>query len=1055
MRKLIFRFLLSLLFLCLLLTQNAVSGVTGKISGKVTDKETGEPLPGVNVFIAGTSLGASSDLEGFYSILNVTPDIYDVSAMMVGYAEMTIKGARVIIDQTTRLNFELQAEFLEGETVIVIAEREAVKADVATSVASFNDEEINTIPISNVEDVLALNAGVENGLVIRGGGAEQALFQVDGVTMRDPRNNAPITNIALSGLQEVSIERGGFNAEYGQVRSGIVNIVSKEGANDSYYINVISRYSPPTKKYYGKSPYDKNSTMLRPYLDSDVAWTGTSNGVWDKYTQRQYVEFAGWNEISKQTMENTEPADDLSPAEAQELFKWQHRRQELNDDFDYNIDASIGGPVPVIGKKLGNLRFFTSFRTEREMLIVPLSRPDYKDYYWSLKLNSDISPAMKLTVTGMLGNSYNIAQNEAGLDNSTDYIRSPSEVALQVTNVNFPRATDSRLFCESYYSAGQVKFQSISAKLTHTLNPTTYYDLVVDHIYRRYETAPIGLRDMTENIEFAPGKFTNEAPYGFSPDHDPGVNGMLTGGHTSTARDNSKIQATTLRFDLSSQINNSNLVKTGAEIVYGNLNLDYGEVKERYVESNTSVKTRKYPLRVSIYLQDKLELEGLVVNGGLRMDYSNGNTVWPAVEAWDKDFYSSNYVEGSGYETKNAKPQTTISPRLSISHPITENAKLFFNYGHFSQLPTYEQLYRLSRGGSNEIRGIGDPNLSLERTISYELGYDHALYDSYLIQLAAFYRDITNQRDYTQYRSADGSINYLQATNNLYEDIRGFEFTFRKLHGRYWNAFLNFTYPVNTLGHFGRGEVYQDPKEQRDYDRNTQNMYQERPIPQPYAKANINLYSPLDYGPEWMGVHPLGSWSFNILANWRDGGYNTWNPTRQLNISQNVKGVDYFNMQFRLMKSFQFKNLSLSLYVDVYNALNARRLSLNSFYDSFDYNYYFESLHLPSSSDYDNIVGKDKVGDYRKRGTAYQPIEKVGNIYTLNPDNIIDRVIYYDSSTESYMNYVNGNWEQVDKKHMNKILDDKAYIDMPNHTYFSFLNPRQIFFGINLTYTLN
>ena len=95
------------------------------------------------------------------------------------------------------------------------------------------------------------------------------------------------------------------------------------------------------------------------------------------------------------------------------------------------------------------------------------------------------------------------------------------------------------------------------------------------------------------------------------------------------------------------------------------------------------------------------------------------------------------------YEKKSSEAQLTFSPRLGISHPITENSKLYFNYGHFKQLPSYELLLQLSRGTLQEVKRIGDPNLALAKTISYELGYDHVLFDNYLIQLAGFYHDIT------------------------------------------------------------------------------------------------------------------------------------------------------------------------------------------------------------------------------------------------------------------------------------------------------------------------
>ncbi len=62
------------------------------------------------------------------------------------------------------------------------------------------------------------------------------------------------------------------------------------------------------------------------------------------------------------------------------------------------------------------------------------------------------------------------------------------------------------------------------------------------------------------------------------------------------------------------------------------------------------------------------------------------------------------------------------------------------------------------------------------------------------------------------------------------------------------------------------------------------------------------------------------------------------------------------------------------------------------------------------------------------------------------------RVIYWDATTRQYMRYVDDAWTTVSGSELDRIIDDKAYIDMPNLTYYTFLNPRQVFFGIALTY---
>jgi hypothetical protein len=140
------------------------------------------------------------------------------------------------------------------------------------------------------------------------------------------------------------------------------------------------------------------------------------------------------------------------------------------------------------------------------------------------------------------------------------------------------------------------------------------------------------------------------------------------------------------------------------------------------------------------------------------------------------------------------------------------------------------------------------------------------------------------------------------------------------------------------------------------------------------------------------------------------------------------------------------------LFVEVRNLFNHKRLSGASFYDVHDQRYYLESLHLPESGAYNNIVGDDRIGDYRRNGAAYQPIEQVGNLADIQ--NPLSSVIYYDRTNDIYMNYIDGNWSEVESSRMEQVLDDKAYIDMPNNSSFDFLNPRLIYFGLNLSFNL-
>lgn len=1072
-----YRILIYFVLLFALTVNIVLAGTTGKIAGRVVDKETGEPLIGMNVVVKGTSLGAATDIDGYYAILSVPPGIHTTTTSMVGYATVTVNEIRVLIDQTATVNVEMVSQAIEAGIVEVFAERHVVKKDVSSSVSAIQPEEMESLPVTSINDMVSLQAGVEDGFVIRGGGASDMLLQVDGATRRDPRNNKPISIIALSSIQEVSIEKGGFAAEYGQVRSGVVNIVQKEADISHYSGSVTVKYSPPQQKYFGLSVYDPNSMWNRPYLDPAVCWTGTDNGNWDIYTQNQYPKFeGGWNAESKSRLSNNDSTDDLSPAACQRLYEYEHRRRPDTNSPDYNIDGSFGGPVPIIGEALGNLRFFTSFIMKREMLVIPLSRPDYKDYNWSIKLNSDINTKTKLTLNASTGKSYNVSINatDNGIYNisynvqapgtypfwnPTDYMRTSEQVGSVLYE---PRS--SRIYDDSWYCTADVSDFTVGAKLSSMLSASTYYEISIQNENRSYLAGPIAARNTDKNFEIVPGYFVDEAPFGYSPELLSGIGdqGLFFGGHSSTARDSSKLNTLTIKGDITSQYTKEHMFKAGIEFSYFDLNMNYGTVNPVFSDVNW-VKQQWNPYRISAYVQDKIEAYGFIANIGVRVDVSNPNTDW--VDASPFNLYYS--PSSTDTAATKSKLDISISPRLGISHPITENSKLYFNYGHFKQLPAYEETFRQGRAANGKMRNYGDPNLVQAKTVSYELGFDQSLFDTYLIQIAAFYNDISDQQAFTFYTSDRKTIAYFAANNNSYSDIRGLEVTIRKTSGDWVRGFLNYTYQSSTLGQFGQVTVSDNPAEQLRLDNNQGGtgsvaalylLARQKPVPQPRANASITFLTPKNFGPNFLGIDPLGEWSLNVVANWKAGQWLTYNPQNAVAIQNNIQVTDYFNMNLRLNKTFSFKMFAVTIFMETNNLLNTMRLSGVSFYGNSDYLDYMASLHLPKSPAYDktNIPGDDRVGAYHKVDVQYQPVFYSGDVNGINvqASDFDPSVIYYNSPTGKYMNYINGSWSEVDQNAMQKILDDKAYINMPNNSSFDFLNPRQFFYGISLSFNL-
>lgn len=212
------------------------AGTTGKIAGKVIDKETGFPLPSATVILVGTTLGAATDLNGEYFILNIPPGSYDLRVSIIGYTAVIEKGVQVSADLTTQRDFSLSSEALQlGDVVEVIAERPLIQKDVTASSKVSSSDQIQSMPVTTVNDAVALNAGAQgsgNNLHIRGGRAGEVAYIVDGLSVEDPQARTIGLNVGRSALSELQIISGGFNAEYGNAQSGIILLNTQEAKRE-------------------------------------------------------------------------------------------------------------------------------------------------------------------------------------------------------------------------------------------------------------------------------------------------------------------------------------------------------------------------------------------------------------------------------------------------------------------------------------------------------------------------------------------------------------------------------------------------------------------------------------------------------------------------------------------------------------------------------------------------------------------------------------------------------------------------------------------------------
>ena len=234
----VFLFVFSLV-LSLIFSTSAYAGITGKIAGKVSDDVTGEGLFGATVLIEGTSMGNKAGPDGSYYVINVSPGTYTVVASMIGYTSIKVEKVKVIADQTTEVSFKLKTQAVTlQKSITVTAERPIIEKGVTGNLRTISTEEVQYMPVKAVSDVLRTQVGfvVRGGEIhVRGGRAGEVNYIVDGVETKSLLGGlglvTPGMNVSTEDVEEMNILKGGFSAEYGNVQSAAINIITKEGSS--------------------------------------------------------------------------------------------------------------------------------------------------------------------------------------------------------------------------------------------------------------------------------------------------------------------------------------------------------------------------------------------------------------------------------------------------------------------------------------------------------------------------------------------------------------------------------------------------------------------------------------------------------------------------------------------------------------------------------------------------------------------------------------------------------------------------------------------------------
>ncbi len=734
------RKVLFILLLITIATNLAVAGNTGKLVGVVTDKNTGEPLAGVNIILKGTPIGAATDLNGEYFILNIPPGSYDIECAYIGYQPFLYKDVQILSDQTTALNFELSEQTMElEEQIVVVAERPLVQKDLTYSKKITTTEEIKAMPVETYAGIMLTQAGVTQGadgaIHIRGGRSEEVAYLVDGVSVANPfSTNGLATSVANNAIQEMTVVSGAFNAEYGNAMSGVVNFTTKDGSPEfetflSFYSgDYISDKNHIFTNIDDVNPLAVNST--EGTISGPLSLLGiTENKNHTFFFSTRYTESEGHLYGVREHL----PTDSANF----ELKPYTRTYKDVNDE---NVTETIWLDEWYI--EMGGDSAYVPMNPSRGLNLLG-------------KLKFQLLPNLSLRIQSLM---------------ETDRYRSYVHAYKYVPDGTY------RYRAESYNN---------SLQLSHTLSNSTFYDLRLAYNTRNFEQYAF---EDYDDSRYAPSDKIQG---------DPGGTTFLYGG-----AQNGHIYETSQtylgKFDLTSQVNKNNLIKAGVEARMHVLDRESFYIAYDRILYNEPTKIfgsggayMRYPRQVSAYLQDKLEYEDMIINAGLRYDYFYSDAL-----------YTVDPLQPDG-EKERAKPKNMLAPRLAVSFPITATGIVHLSYGHFYQMPTLRNLYSnpdffLPADG---IALFGNANLNPEKTIMYEVGLQQQFGDQIALNITGFYKDIRDLLAWQtiKFRRLEGDYqDYRIRRNQDYANVKGMTIEIEKRMTKEVpvSAKLNYTYQI-------------------------------------------------------------------------------------------------------------------------------------------------------------------------------------------------------------------------------------------------------------------
>ena len=1041
------RFISIAFLLTLVIAPSAMAGITGILTGTVTDKDK-KPLTGVTIKVIGTVRGGFSKSNGTYTITNITAGTYEIRATAVSYDTVT-KKISISADQTLTLDFVMTQGGVQMDVVVVSADREMVKStDVGTD-RTVKGKDMTKIARDNIASVLSLSPSIVasgNNFIVRGSRPEETQVLVDGLTVTDQftgglGNSGSTVSAAMPSpyaTEEVQAKTGGFGAEYGNAVGGIVNTVVKTGRTD---------------KFEG---------LVRWRKDVPFLWGSANNGIEAGYPLEDVVDvtlggplginrstffisvrntFQNHRNIGIQVMDPGGNNLGMMPNNR----TW-GRNITGRIKFQLTDDAAllVGGMYGMLNGERSSQGWL--YATDQSYKVDDEGNP-ILDANGNIQYSGFIERSAKQIVVQEFS-SNGFAQINHTLGENTVYeLRGSFNSKVTETGKRVSAdQPDILAGWDLYYPKDELKVQDTLyvAGANKILDAYEYLrgsEYTEDGYVRVEVTKP---NPITGFVEGPGDAQTTRNPYGlfgyfFASGNEGGVDlrkatywqfdGNIThiaelGEARHVFKAGFELRLSTLtRHDNGNPWDGAPFYDVYGSDYGGNLYFDSEDPDAAEIKART--ETPYTPVTGGLFVQDQIQFKRLVFTPGLRVDYLDPNSQYRT----NPEMFVP-ITDPTGFSTAESK--LYFSPRVTILYPVSDDGRQNFNlsYGVYYQATPWSNYFDafntiLLRGGSL----VGDPNLEMQRTNAYQVAYNHQLSDDFALTVTGYYKDIYNQADIAYVRAVPTP--YYQQVTSAYGNTRGLEFTFTRRTVGNWGFNINYTLSQATgTASNNTTIVLEDPF-------TGQPAFPVEPFALSFDRrhrinAAITLEWHKDEGPQIAGIPFLENFTFNLSGFWQSGlPYTPVNNGGQaIGAINSARFPSNWTTELRVNRTIPLDGLfggetALDVFLDVTNLLNyTEAVSFYTRTGSPDYDGFALNRtpgQFPSSTYY-------RDADPRNKATVhFSQYDREGKrLYNKMADFNQDGTVTPEESYQGYQVYVQN------------IVAERG-----NYQY-----PRQVYFGI-------